>query len=369
MDHQAELGVRAKYVIPPFVTMTSPSHFTIVTGQHEENHGVIHNKFFNPETGVIKSFEATLNISEWWDHGALPIWITAQNQGLLTGSVHYPGGGATYGMKKANRAVVQPPRFDYGDEKLWKECADKALNWLQGVESDGKLSSEVQALDFVSLYFGEPDHTGHVYGPESSKIRELVTKLDGLVGYIVSEISARGLQESLNVILTSDHGMTRVKPHPEIVLSKYIDFKTEVDFYILNYGPSGLIYPKPGKEDIVYQKLHGAHPGLNVYRKEDFPKKYHYAGSDRILPIIVYGDPGYLVNGKIIMQWMNGQHGYDSEEPDMRMFFRAWGPNFKQSYVAEPFEVVHVYALMCTLLGFEPGPCDSNATVTADMLN
>lgn len=33
LDYLAEIGVKAKYVSPPFVTMTSPSHFTTITGK------------------------------------------------------------------------------------------------------------------------------------------------------------------------------------------------------------------------------------------------------------------------------------------------------------------------------------------------
>uniref|UniRef100_A0A8D0DU98 Uncharacterized protein n=1 Tax=Salvator merianae TaxID=96440 RepID=A0A8D0DU98_SALMN len=33
LDKLAKEGVKAKYVTPPFVTMTSPSHFTTITGR------------------------------------------------------------------------------------------------------------------------------------------------------------------------------------------------------------------------------------------------------------------------------------------------------------------------------------------------
>ena len=33
MDRLAQEGVKAKYLTPPFVTMTSPSHFTTISGK------------------------------------------------------------------------------------------------------------------------------------------------------------------------------------------------------------------------------------------------------------------------------------------------------------------------------------------------
>lgn len=45
-----------------------------------ENHGVIHNMWFDTETGQKKPYYQTLHVEEWWDNGTLPIWITAQRQ-------------------------------------------------------------------------------------------------------------------------------------------------------------------------------------------------------------------------------------------------------------------------------------------------
>lgn len=38
---------------------------------------------FNDTTGLRVPHKATLKKSEWWDNGALPLWITAQNQVIL----------------------------------------------------------------------------------------------------------------------------------------------------------------------------------------------------------------------------------------------------------------------------------------------
>lgn len=45
-----------------------------------EDHEVVHNLMFNQETNLKVPHKETLKRSEWWDNGALPLWITAQNQ-------------------------------------------------------------------------------------------------------------------------------------------------------------------------------------------------------------------------------------------------------------------------------------------------
>lgn len=54
------------------------------TGRYIENHGVIHNMWFNTSSTEKKPYYQTQFVNEWWDNGTLPIWITAQKQVCLT---------------------------------------------------------------------------------------------------------------------------------------------------------------------------------------------------------------------------------------------------------------------------------------------
>ncbi|KAM4025948.1 ectonucleotide pyrophosphatase/phosphodiesterase family member 7-like [Anomaloglossus baeobatrachus] len=361
LDYLAEIGVKAKYVSPPFVTMTSPSHFTTITGRWIEDHGVIHNMMFNTETLQKFTFKVTQNMSEWWDNGVLPLWITAQNQGFKAGSFHYPGGNANYSGKTVNIALAETPDHPDGDENEWRENIDIVMKWFN---DDG--------LDFVTLYYGEPDKSGHIFGPETEQRKTIIKQIDRTIGYLLEAIEKNKLKDKLNVIITSDHGMTTVKKEPavkEIQLSNYISFQDLVKFDILDYGGFGMIVPKEGKEEELYQKLITAHNNLKVYKKKEFPDRLHYSKHERILPILLYGDLGYSVNGRYIFYVNKGDHGFDNNEMDMKMIFRAFGPDFKKNYVSEPFDSIHIYPLMCKLLGVTPEPHNGSIAVTQDMIS
>lgn len=56
------------------------SDFLLLAGRYIENHGVIHNMWFNTTTGQKKPYYQTQMVNEWWDNGSVPIWITAQRQ-------------------------------------------------------------------------------------------------------------------------------------------------------------------------------------------------------------------------------------------------------------------------------------------------
>ncbi|XP_030068843.1 ectonucleotide pyrophosphatase/phosphodiesterase family member 7 [Microcaecilia unicolor] len=361
LDYITKEGVKAKYITPPFVTMTSPSHFTTITGRWVEEHGVIHNMMFNPETLKKFSFKETQNKTEWWDNGVLPLWITAQNQGRKTGSFHYPGGGANYSGQSVYRSLVESFSHPDSNETEWRENIDIVLKWFTE-----------ENFDFVTLYYGEPDQVGHLKGPETEERRTIIRQIDRTIGYLINAIEAHNLKDKLNVIITSDHGMTTIKKAPnveEVLLSKYISFKNLTKFDIVDYGGHGMILPKPGKEEELYQALKNAHPHLHVYKKEEFPAHFHYAKNDRILPIIVYGDLGYNINGRFIIYVNKGDHGFDNNYMDMKTIFRAFGPDFKKNYLAEPFDSIHIYPLMCKLLGVNPEPNNGSLAFTQEMLH
>ncbi|XP_036384590.1 ectonucleotide pyrophosphatase/phosphodiesterase family member 7-like [Megalops cyprinoides] len=362
LDAMVQDGVKASYVTPPFLTITSPAHFTLLTGRYIENHGVIHNMWFNTTTQEKKQYYMTQFVDEWWDNGSLPIWITAQRQGLKAGSLHFPGTAATYQGERVEVSQVEPRFYDHSNETEWRMNVDKVM---------GSWFSE-QDLDFVSLYFGEPDQTGHKYGPDSPERREMVKQVDRTVGYIRSAVQRHRLTDSLNIIITADHGMTTVLRNglvKEIILSKIPGFSfRDIKFHLVDYGPTGMLLPKEGMLEKVYSALKGADPNLHVYKKEDMPGRLHYSNHPRILPLLLYADPGYVINGILPVQYSKGEHGFDNHAMDMKPFFRAVGPDFRKNLEVGPFETVNVYPLMCHLLGITPETNDGSLDATRHML-
>lgn len=68
------------------------------------------------------------------------------------------------------------------------------------------------------------------------------------------------------------------------------------------------------------------------------------------------------------MQFNNGEHGFDNGAMDMKTIFRAVGPSFRRGLEVEPFESVHVYELLCKLLGIVPEANDGHLSTLLPML-
>lgn len=182
---------------------------------------------------------------------------------------------------------MQPNVHPDDNETEWRQNIDKVMNWFS--EED---------FNFVTLYYGEPDNVGHRKGPDHQDRKEIIKQIDRTIGYLGEAIRRHNLKDKLNVIITSDHGMTTVKKRPyvdEIILNKYLNLLKLTSFEILDYGGFGILTPRPGKEQEVFDALSKA-PNLTVYKKNEIPENFHLAKSKRLPPIVIVADLGFNLN-------------------------------------------------------------------------
>lgn len=185
--------------------------------------------------------------------------------------------------------------FDHPDdnETEWRQNIDMVMSWFS--EEDFHL---------VTLYYGEPDNVGHRKGPDHPDRKTIIQQIDRTIGYLRKAIDWHHLTDSLNVIITSDHGMTTVKKKPqvdEIILNKYVNLFQVASFEILDYGGFGILTPKPGKEQKIFDALSKA-PNLTVYKKNEMPESFHLGKSKRLPPIVVVADLGFNLNSVSLFQ-------------------------------------------------------------------
>jgi hypothetical protein len=85
-------GVKAEYMIPSFPTLTFPNHHTLVTGLYIESHGIVGNSFYDPNYDIKVNLIGGTNANEeqWWNQSE-PVWLTARNNNLRTGSFFWAG--------------------------------------------------------------------------------------------------------------------------------------------------------------------------------------------------------------------------------------------------------------------------------------
>uniref|UniRef100_A0A8C5H6E7 glycerophosphocholine cholinephosphodiesterase n=1 Tax=Gouania willdenowi TaxID=441366 RepID=A0A8C5H6E7_GOUWI len=224
--------------------------------------------------------------------------------------------------------------------------------------------------DMAAIYYEAIDKEGHKYGPDSPQVRQALRQLDAVMQSLNKEET--NMDNQLNIIMFSDHGMTNISWMERLIeMDKYINMSDIVK--MMDQGPVVSVWPKANKYKEVYAALSQV-ANMKVYATKDIPERFHYKGGKFVSPLTLVADPGWFIteNKAKLPYWKNtssgeasalynGWHGYDNEFEDMRGFFLAKGPDFKQNERAAPIGAVDVYNLMCWTLGVDPLPSNASA--------
>jgi len=352
-------GVRADGLIPSFPTKTFPNHYTLVTGLYPGHHGIVANSIRDPATGRTLTMNTRDEVADamWW--GGEPLWNTVRRAGARSASYFWPGSEAPIGGTHPDYWMP------YSERTPNEDRVDQVLKWLDLPPADRPR--------FLTLYFNDVDSAGHWYGPDSAQVVAAVERLDVVIGRLVRGLEHRGIANDVNVVLTSDHGMVETSRRRIIVVD---DLVPSADGVIVDLDPTIGVWPHPGREDAVFQRLVSAHPRLKVYRRSQTPPHWHFREHSRIPPIVGVADEGWSIlrRDRLIdafshtPEGIGGQHGYDPRVKNMRGLFVAAGPSFRRGATVDAFENVHVYLALCRALGVAPAPNDGQAAVAQSLL-
>ena len=357
-DSLATVGVKAS-MEPSYPASTFPNHYTMATGCVPDRNGIVQNAFRDPDDGShyamndsSKRFNPKYYLKE-------PIWITAQKQGLKTGNIYWLGGDVAI--------QGQYPTYwrNWNEQPHWEfeERVDEAVRLMS--------LPKKERPRLLMVYFDEPDHTGHVYGPVSAETAEMTHRMDSLMHAFYLRLMKLPYANRINFILAGDHGMTEISPDRFVSWAEALDDSWIED--IAGSIPTS-IYCKEGCLDTVYNALSRI-PHLNVYRHGEVPDSLDYGNSDRTGEVIVAPDLGWQFN--FAPSRNLGTHGYAPQEADMLVAFRAVGPDFKKGYEGVPYQEgrlaafrnVDLYPMLCKLLRIKPAPVDGKLDRIEQILN
>lgn len=336
-------GVQAESLIPSFPSKTFPNHYTIATGMYPDNNGILGNLFYSYKNKATYSISNKTMVADGSYYGGTPIWVQAGKKGIVTASYFFPG----------TEAIIEGYRPDYYKEydgSIKNEVrVAQAIKWLQ--------LPEKERPHFMTLYFSDMDDMGHRYGSNAdSVLRTTLKDLDIVLGSLFSQI--KQLAFPVNIIIVSDHGMTDV-PNEKYIAIEQVE--NQEQYFIINSGALLSIHLKDSSQtEAIYNSLKNKENHFKVYKTKDTPEfeevpKNKDWGAIQVVPEIGY----YFTTEKSITsmissgQKVSGVHGYDPEFNDMHGIFYANGPAFKKGYKMASVKNIHVYPLMCKILGLE----------------
>lgn len=373
----AQRGVWAvNGVEPRYRTTTAPNFWSISTGLNEDSSGIVDNVFWDPGFKQFYDYwnltgNSTLmkqSIDAKWYKGE-PIWITNEK----AGDNRYSG--CMYWAHCDIPFVKNVPRFEkrwetYGNFSTWTHDFDELLQLFIDKE---------KPINLGMFYVSEPDHSEHHSDIYGSLVFAKVRELDRLTAYILRRVREIGLFKRMNIIFTADHGHVNVE-NPAGIIDLTAIFKPYLNGIIQS---SSSFFSVDAESELfsLYKTLklfaeQETNGTLQVYWKDEFPEHYHWRHS-RTGPLVVEASPGYyyiwnqsLANFSASQSRPRfGSHGYYNDAIEMRPFFVAYGPAFKQVLrIPEPFPNIDLYNLMCSVLELNPALNDGSMNVVETFL-
>jgi predicted AlkP superfamily pyrophosphatase or phosphodiesterase len=308
----------------------------MATGLYPESHGIVGNTFWDPsmkEEFYYTHPEQSLQ-PKWW--GGEPLWATAESQGVRSAVHMWPG-------SEAHILGIEPAHIDkYNGEEDLSRKVDRMLQLLDlpGPDSPSALNSSPRP-QLIAAYVPDVDADGHLYGPNSTEIRQTIRNVDNMLAGVFRGLQERNLTNIVNVVVVSDHGMATTSIERLVQLEDLVDIS---DLEHIDGWPLYGLRPKlPEDLDRLHRQIKektADNPNLEVYlRDKDMPERYHFSKNDRIAPLWIVPKAGWAVvtkeefdveKGKKegLVYHPRGLHGYDHENSLMRAIFVARGPAF-----------------------------------------
>ncbi len=351
LDLIAENGVKARSLKPCFPSKTFPNHYSMATGLYPDHHGIVLNSFYAPEMDAYYSIMDRASVENPDFYGGEPIWVTAEKQGVISGSYFWVG-------SETPVQGIRPAYWKkYDHDFPFEQRIDSVIAWLQ--------LPEKQRPHLILWYMHEPDAIGHHYGPESKEVMQSVVYLDSLVGVFIKKLNKLSIADEVNIIVTSDHGMGPVYPDSVIILSEYLDENWFDE--IQGYDPNYVLDAKQENYNEAWSVLKNI-PHISAWEHNHVPERLHYGNNPRTLDFIVVADSAWSVRWDPGSYTSYGAHGFDNDNTDMHAIFYAMGPAFKKEYTHNTFNNIDLYPLIAHILDLDPAEVDGSLENVSGMV-
>jgi predicted AlkP superfamily pyrophosphatase or phosphodiesterase len=336
-------GARARSMRPVFPTITFPNHYSLVTGLYPEHHGIVENGFFDPARDAAYSFRNPLTVADGSWYGGEPVWVTAEQQGMVSACFFWPG-------SEADIKGIRPTFWNKYDGGVPNEQRiETVLGWLQ-LPPDRR-------PHLITLYFSDVDSASHRTPIGDAGVAAAVAGVDRSLGMLLDGLAKIDNPDRVLLLLTSDHGMADTAAVRTVQLGDLIDTTG------IRAGFSGAITglhvsAAAGTPQSVRDRINAKLPHGRAYVRQELPERHHFRDSPRGGDVVVIMDEGWVIATSILnratiqREW--GEHGWDPDSPAMKAIFLIAGPGIRGGLTIPEVENVDVYPLMTELLGLTP---------------
>lgn len=338
----AREGARAERLVPPFPSSTFPSHVSMATGTHPDRHGIVGNRFLDPERGEYDYS----NDASWIE--AEPLWAAAERQGVRAATFFWVGSETAWRGRAASLR-----RAPFSSRVPESEKVDQLLAWL-----DLPPGERPQLL--LSWWHGA-DRPGHRHGWEHPDVARALDEQDEQLRRLLAGLDARGLWPSTTLIVVSDHGMSTTDRALDV--EGALD-DADVEARVIAGGGMAAVHLDPGADPGRARAALATLAGVDIHPVEALPE--HLRARHRRLGqlVLLTEPPAQFAPLRLRRLGLEarGSHGYDpSVEPEMHGIFLAMGRGVTPGASLGRLHAIDVAPSVAALLGIE-APAQSEGT-------
>jgi alkaline phosphatase D len=352
LDRLRREGSWTHDMVPPFPSISLISGFTISTGCWPEHHGIVSNRFFDPERG-------------FYDHSRDADWMTgcehlhqaAERQGVPTAALDWYGTVSSTRGKLARHVEYAAAWEDYPTDA---ERAEQVVRLLT-------LPREKRP-QLILAYFKGPDGAAHSKGMTSPEVRAAVAETDRAVGAVLAAVEQAG---DAALVVTTDHGMV---PTGQIVNLQFLMRSHGIAGRIAATGTTGFLYlDDPATRPAAIAALSGYDEYFDLILPEAQPGWSHLGTGPRTGDLIVSARPPYVIEDRGQLPWffrwlawtgpelidarssLHASHGYPPDTPGVQGVFYSWGDGIRPDNRLGRVDAVDIHPTVTHLLGIAPG--------------
>jgi arylsulfatase A-like enzyme len=307
LDRMAREGARAERMTPEFPTNTFPNHVSLVTGVSPERHGIVNNRFVDPERGPY-SYDSD---PTWLE--AEPLWSIVDRHGIVSASFHWVGSEGPW------RSGHGPRHWRPFDARTLESAkVDQIIAWLT--------LPAAERPRLVTAWFHGPDAAGHRHGPRSPEALAALENQDAQLARLQAALDAADAWSETTLIVVSDHGM-----HP-------VDRSVNLQGLLDDAGIAGTVHGGGGfvtvdlarpADDLARALVVAREAGLEAWPRGPGPDGLS-TRNRRFGDLVALAPLGTVVRRDGLLErirsvFTGGGHGYRPSERSMAAVFLALG--------------------------------------------
>jgi len=335
-------GVRAERLVPITPASTFPSHVALATGAPVERHGIVANRFLDPERGEFNYS----NDASWI--GAEPLWIAAERQGVRAAVFFWVGSETDW---HGRRATHRQAPFDTRVSERAK--VEQILAWLD--------LPRPQRPRLIMTWWHGADAAGHRLGPDAPEIAQAMRGQDRELARLLRGLDTRAAWPHTTLILVSDHGMVGVNESIDVARSLR---RAKIGCQVRSSEGVAYVYLDAPERSADAVRILAAIPGVVVYPIDRLPRELHMAVPGRSGHVVAFTEPPRRLSARrpgplgAFEGEPRGAHGYRGDRPEMGGIFYALGRGVPAGRRLGAVRALDVAATAAALLGIDP-PQDS----------